>query len=173
MKKNQLNKDQAIKIIENANSTGDFSIVKTEAKRYAFPANKEVSDTLCKSKDGILAYTTGCKEDGRMPGRSIVAAAFRHFGTDREVIQNVCVGNPLDPSFEVRFAALFCDSPDILESYLMNDPYKDVFFQEVADLAAADGWLKTIETVEAKVREKKALPNQVTGNSLADFGLKL
>ncbi len=171
MNNKQLTPAKAVEIINNAINNNSFEAIEKEAKRYAFPADKEVSDTLCKSKDGILAYTTGCKEDGRMPGRSVVAAAFRYFGADKEVIRAVCVGNPLETPFEVRFAALFCQEPEVLEAYLVNNPKEDMFCEEVAELAEADGWLQTIEEVEAKVAEKKRPLNVEAKNTLADFGL--
>lgn len=180
MKNNkQLSSAQAVEIINSAVRT-NFESIKEEAKRYSFPADKVVSETLCQKKEALLAYCRGCKEDvsertpfGRMPGRSVVAAAFRHFGSDHEVVKAVCIGNPLDPSFEVKFAALFCQEPEVLEAYLLNNPKEDMFCQEVAELAEADGWLETVEAVEANVKEKKMLPTQFAGNSLADFGLKL
>ena len=171
MKKNQLTAAAAIELINNAINNNSFEAIEKEAKRYAFPADKEVSDALCQSKDAVIAYTTGCKEDGRMPGRSIVAAAFRHFGADKEVIRAVCIGNPLDTVFETKFAALFCDNPEVLTEYLMNNPKEDMFNETVAELAEADGWLQTIEEVEAKVAEKKRPLNVEAKNTLADFGL--
>ena len=168
-----MTKNEAIELINNALLTNNYKKIEEEAKRYAFPADKKVSGALCQNKDAVLAYTTGCKEDRRMPGQIVVAYAFRHFGADKEVIKAVCVGNPLDTVFETKFAALFCDQPEILEEYLMNNPKEDMFCETVAELAEADGWLQTIEEVEAKVAEKKKPLNVEAKNTLADFGLGL
>lgn len=177
--KKQLTPAQAIEIVKSALRANSFESIEEEAKRFAFPSDRCVSDTLCQKREAVLAYCKGCKSDvtertpyGRMPGQSIVAAAFRHFGSDREVIKAVCIGNPLDVEFELRFATLFSKEPEVLEAYLLNNPKEDMFCEEVAEMAEKGGWLETIEAVEANVKEKKILPTQFAGNSLADFGLK-